>query len=1073
MTSELSGIQTQFVINTELYPQSAIYSIPTLTRIDGELDVERLRAAWNRVFGEADVLRSCILRTEQGLRFATGLTCEAPWEHMHCEETTIRAEVQRIAEEPFELSRAPLVRFALLGVSPVHHYVLIVQHHAVTDLASQQVLAENLARAYADPSAELSVVSYESFVRSEREFLSTHASDRAREYWREKMSQQFDVLRLPSATHVPAAFNATGKALRWKLAGPLAASLLEADECGNSAFLSLLTAYACLLFRISTQRRFFIGVPFTNRIGFGGETLIGACVNGLPVLVEVRQGDRFADVFARLRAEMLTNHRHQRLPFVEIASMYAGERDPLRPWLLQAGFTQVPPVAINLEGLKCSALHVSRTGAQMDLYFGWWKDGDVVRGYWEYNDASFGPDEVLLWQSAYERLLEAVVRSPDKPVAEVSLIDVEHERNLSGSSRHVAFPLEKSMADHLRSAYACYADNTAIVYRGEATSYRDFSHGVARVAHRLVARAGAGGRIVVLLERSANMLHALHGIVLSGNAYVPMGLDWPDERVADILSDVEPAFVLTDASNRHRFEACEYPVVTIEELLAETEVAGNEVVENRVTQDGAAADFPDVKPDPEDPIYIMYTSGTTGRPKGVVLPHRGIVNHVYSMQERYRLQEGERSLFKIPYTFDVSVWELFWPLTFGACLVIAEEHQHKDPRALLQLAVEQRINHLDFVPSLMTLFLNQDGLERLTHLSDVYCIGEALVPDLVRLFQEKLPQVRLHNLYGPTEASVAVSYWECSERDIARGAVPIGYPLANAAMYVVDENGCFCPPLVKGEILLGGTCLATGYWKRPELTAERFIPNPFGEGRLYRTGDWGRYALDGSVEYLERQDTQTKIRGVRIELAEIETCMRHIDAIAQAAVVKGTSSSGNECLIAYYTRRTGSEVDSDTIRRTLRGQLPAVVVPDFFVEVDVFPTNDNGKLNRKALPDHYHAVGGVAPAPVGVLEGHEEKVAQLWGQLLGVACTDTTTNFFDMGGNSMTLLELRGHLEREFDTAVTIAELFQYPTISGMASLFRPTDTTGEAADSLTDRVNRRRDSLRDLGARRLKGHLS
>jgi amino acid adenylation domain-containing protein len=1045
-------IQRQFQLNTVQFEPSPVYSVPCFFRIEGALDAARLEDAWTRVFRGSAWLGAALVEEGDRALLAVDPACPAPWSVVECppgmDEGSVTDLARAETERPFELARPPLSRMVLFRIGSDRHYILLVQHHIITDLAAKRLLVEHLARAYADPGYLPPAAGYGRHVAAERSFLAGPAGAKAQEFWRGRMRNGAETLRLPMVRQAERPFQATGRQADWRLPDGLSRLLAAAETAGHPVFLTMLTAYACTLGRLSGQGHFRIAVPFSNRPEAMADVM-GPCINVLPLDVEIRPGDSFTEIRARLRQEMLLAHRHQALPFLEIAQHFDEARNPSRPRLLQAGFTQEPLVGLDLPGLRVMPLHLPRQGAQMDLFFTWWPDGSGWSGVWEYNDQGFGPEEVRYWQGAFDRLLDSALTTPDRRWDEVGLVDGEWTRRMTGEAGGEVFDHDANLADCLRAGYARDPGRPALRYRQKTWSYAEWARSAERVAGHVREQCGHGQRVLVLTERGSDMVLALHGIVLSGNAYVPLGTDWPLERIATILEDIEPSLVITQAQFAERFSGAVCPVRLINELA--------ELPATPLPRDGKGTG-------PGDAIYILYTSGTTGRPKGVEVPHRGVAGHVRWMQERYGLGAGERCMLKTPYTFDVSVWELFWPFWAGACLVVPEEGAHKDPREMLELAVGESVNRLDFVPSMLEPFLEQPGLERLTALTDLHCIGEALPPALADRCGQALPGVRLHNLYGPTEASVAVSYWLCGAENRERGTVPIGFPMANAQMYVLDPSGRLCPPLVKGEILIGGSCLAKGYWRRPELTAAKFVANPYGPGKLYRTGDWGRYALDGAIEYLERQDTQTKIRGVRLELAEIETRMRQIDGIENAVVKKGQNFVNQECLIAYYLLRPGADASAESIREQLRACLPEAIVPDYLIRLDTFPISENGKLDRKALPDRVGPSEAAKPQRVVLRDELEEQVADLWRQVVGHDC-DPERNFFDVGGNSMSLLVLRRLLEETMGAKVTVAQLFQHPTVSGMAALFRPKPDDAARNDAV-ERARQQRERMKGYAPR-------
>jgi len=1026
-----SNIQRQFFIDTSLREVSSAYTIASLVRIEGRFDETRMQDAWRIVFEAAPLLRSHVVYSEGEPHLAEADGCVPSFKAIECADRDPRQVAREIAGRSIKLAEAPLARFFVLRAGAELNYALLVQHHIVTDLFSKTTLAALLAKAYDDPKYRPEIIPYSSFAQAEAAFLDGDKGRAARDYWEGKMPN-VSPLELPHRSYRTQAFKGQGLSCPWRLPEPLSKALGSSEKRGKAHFLVLLAVYACLLYRLSGQRRFLIGVPLTNRLLVGDGPLIGPCVNILPVAIEIDGSSAFEDVYNSIRRELLLNNRHQAYPFLKIAESYSGERDPMRPRLLQAGFTNEPLFNLDLEGLDCSPVYLPREGAQMDLFITWWKRGDSWEGYWEYNTGSFGEDEILRWQDYYARILAVALDDPAAAIGRIELLDGHAARALTGEGSSVDYPLKRSMADLLRESFAAHPAETALVYEGVSVSYAEMEEKVEAVASFICGSAGSGGRVAVILRRSPEMLYALHGIVRSGNAYVPIGIDWPDERVLDILGDIRPVLVLGGEEHRQRIASSGVALHTIEEILSDPARGA-----------GPAA----ISIDPVDPMYIMYTSGTTGRPKGAVLPHRGIVNRLFWMQDAYRLAPGERVLLKTPYTFDVSVWELFWPFLAGATLVVSRESQQRDPRELLGLIERESVGVMHFVPSMLAHFLSQDGLERARSLRDVICSGEALSPDLVGRFYDALPWAALHNLYGPTEASIDVTYWDCSREDVARGVVPIGYPIANTQMYVIDQDGSLCPPYVKGEICIGGVGLADGYWEREELTKAKFVANPLGEGRVYRTGDLGRYEADGAIEYLERMDNQVKVRGIRVELDEIEARLRALDGVREALVKKGRYQTGEECLIAYYLSADGRDLDAESARLALRAYLPEAMVPGVFVRKDSFPVGENGKLDRKAFPEIAPVLRAQRPPDYAPGDRVQAGVSSAWAAFLGGEAIPPDRNFFDAGGNSLSLLSLRASLEKEFGVELQLLDLFQSPTIEGMASLIKDRGEGGSAAD--------------------------
>jgi amino acid adenylation domain-containing protein len=537
------------------------------------------------------------------------------------------------------------------------------------------------------------------------------------------------------------------------------------------------------------------------------------------------------------------------------------------------------------------------------------------------------------------------------------------------------------------------------------------------------------------MERSAELVVALVAVLKAGGAYVPLDPSYPPARLTYMLDDAAPRVLLTDARTRTLLadvtpQDCD--VVCVDDVLA------------AATDDGDVTDA-DVRVHPNNAAYVIYTSGSTGRPKAAVNTHAGVVNRLVWGQRKYGLTPNDRVLQKTPMSFDVSAWEFFWPLMTGACLVVARPGGHRDPRYIAEVIEAQRSTTVHFVPTMLEAFLETADLTKCHTLRRVICSGEAVPASLVtRFFAAGLP-AELHNLYGPTEASIEVTEWQCTAASAAAlGLVPMGRPIANTRTYVLDARGRLAPPGVPGELHLGGVQLARGYWNKPALTAERFVPDPFGAehgepgGRLYRTGDRVRWRASGELEYMGRFDHQVKLRGVRIELGEIEVALRtHPGVVAATVVVRTEARGGEQQLVAYVVPRRGSEAESPAAMRAyLRQQLPSSMVPHAVVALEAFPLTPSGKLDRNALPLPATTTDGldIADARSGEAPSSETaaQLAAIWTELLRVERLTAEDDFFEMGGHSLLAIRALARVREHFGVDVSLQRFFQAPTIAGV-----------------------------------------
>ncbi|HEX8831455.1 MAG TPA: amino acid adenylation domain-containing protein, partial [Longimicrobium sp.] len=576
-----------------------------------------------------------------------------------------------------------------------------------------------------------------------------------------------------------------------------------------------------------------------------------------------------------------------------------------------------------------------------------------------------------------------------------------------------AFPDETCIHEMFEAQVERTPNAIAVTFEDTALTYAELNARANQLAHHLRGLGvGPDARVGICVERSLEMMVGLLAILKAGGAYVPMDASYPEDRLRYMLENSAPVVLLSQASLSGLFADMQVPVV---DLVADA---------------AAWAAQPETNPErvgtPENLAYVIYTSGSTGLPKGVMNEHRGVVNRLVWMQDEYGLQAPEAVLQKTPFSFDVSVWEFFWALLAGARVVMARPEGHKDPSYLVETIRNAEITTLHFVPSMLQLFLEHGEVGSCTGLKRVMCSGEALPAALVRRFHERLPGVELHNLYGPTEAAVDVTAWACTpETTTAR--VPIGRPIANTRIYILDAAGQPVPVGVSGELFIGGVQVARGYLGRPELTADRFVEDPFNGGRLYKTGDLARWLADGSIEYLGRNDFQVKIRGFRIELGEIEARLEEI--AREAVVVAREDGAGGKRLVAYYVAPEAIEVE--TLRAHLLDRLPDYMVPAAYVRMDALPLTPNGKVDRKALPapDGDAFATRAYEAPEGELE---ETLAEIWAELLGLERVGRHDNFFEMGGHSLMVVTLVERM-RQRGLHADIRALFTTPTLAALA----------------------------------------
>ncbi|WP_433073282.1 non-ribosomal peptide synthetase/MFS transporter [Dactylosporangium sp. CA-052675] len=985
----LSFAQERLWFMDQLAPGTSAYTVPIASRLTGPLDVDRLRAALDAVAARHETLRTRF-GTDAGGRpeahveevVRVGLeTFAAPG------EAAAREIVAEFGARPFDLGTGPLVRAALVRLADDEHVLSVVMHHIGSDGWSIDVFLTDLLHAYAGRALDPLPVRYGDFAAWQRARYTGERLERDLEYWRDRLAG-VPPLDLPTDRPRPPeqTFHGAGHALSFgaDLAHAVAAL---ARRFGATPYMTLLAAYQTLLARYSRQDDFAVGSTVAGRTRPELEGVVGLFANVLALRADLSGDPTFAELLVRVRDGVLDAFDHQETPFDRIVTHLRGPRDVSRSPVFQATFTMLnygrgglPEAGPRVEPFPIDA---RQTRFDLELYL-FDPDAGELPGFFTYNTDLFAPATVERMAGHLERILRAVTADPDQRVSRIPMLGPDERAFVMDSVNESTVDIGPARTLHELIARQARRtpDAPAVVFELRSMSYRELDARADALADRLrSAGAGPGRTVGVHLQRGPELVVALLGVLKSGAAYVPLDADNPPERTAFMVSDAAPVAVVSEGA-----------------------------VEVR---EGA--------PLPRDDVaYVIYTSGSTGRPKGVPTTHRAIHNRLDWMQRAFGLGPADAVLQKTPIGFDVSVWELFWPLITGARLVLARPGGHRDAAYLRDLIAAERITTVHFVPSMLAAFLAEDGIEACTSLRRVIASGEALPVDLARAALERLG-CPVHNLYGPTEAAIDVSWWQCSAEALAgRARVPIGRPIQNIRLYVLDPAGAPVPVGVPGELHIAGVGVAPGYLNRPELTAERFRDG------MYATGDLVLRDPDGTLEYLGRLDDQVKLRGMRIEPGEIAAVLRAQPGVRDAAVVVREDRPGDQRLVAYVVGAGFGD-----LRAALKRVLPDAMVPAAYVTLPELPVTANGKLDRRALPAP--AVRSRAFAEPSTPT--EVAVAGVWAAVLGLPRVGADDDFFDLGGHSLLATQVVARLRGVLPTPVSVMELFKHPTVRGLAAL--------------------------------------
>ncbi|MEN4232350.1 amino acid adenylation domain-containing protein [Serratia marcescens] len=1026
----LSFAQQRLWFLTQLEGMSETYHIPLALRLHGRLDRQALQHSLDALYARHESLRSRFITREDRPQVQILPANGLPLAFHDLRRHPAQADklCRQAATQPFDLTQGPLVRAALIRLADEEHLFLLTCHHIISDGWSTGILLRELGALYgalrrgdADPLPPLTL-QYPDYAAWQRRYLTPERLAAQAQYWRETLIGAPALLTLPTDRPRPTVQSFSGGEVPIAIDAELTQALRQfSRQHGGTLFMTVLAAWSLVLARMAGQQELVIGTPEANRGRLETESLVGFFVSTLALRIDLRDDPDLPTLIARIRHTVLTAQENRDLPFEQVVELVNPPRHlgytPLFQVMLawQDGSVRDIP----LPGLQAELAGLEYSAAKFDLTLDLADTGEGISGTLNFATALFDRATAERYGVYLVQALRAMTLNSPRSVSHIDLLPpAEREHLLHDWNRTERdYPLDQTLAALFEQQVRRTPHATALVSGAESLSYAQLNARANRLAHALIARGvGPDSRVAVCAERGLNMVTALFGILKAGGAYVPLDPAYPGERLQYILQDADPVLLLADAAGRAALGEPATPQLALEAVLPET----------------LSAENPAPRAQASHLAYVIYTSGSTGKPKGAMNEHRGVVNRLVWMQEAYGLTAADTVLQKTPFGFDVSVWEFFWPLMVGARLVMAKPEGHKDPDYLSRAIEQYGVTTLHFVPSMLQSFLaDGQAATRCGQVVRVMCSGEALPAALVAEFYRRLPQAELHNLYGPTEAAVDVTAWHCS-REAERVSVPIGRPIANTRIYLLDERGQPVPLGAVGELYIGGVQVARGYLNRPELTAERFLSDPFAPGgRMYRTGDVARYLANGDIEYLGRNDQQVKIRGFRIECGEIEAALATHPAVREA-VVDARAVGDDKRLVAWVV--PAADVAEETLAGALRqhvsAALPDYMVPSAWVVVAALPLSPNGKLDRRALPEPQGAQSQAAyEAPQGE---HETLLAAIWRELLNVERVGRHDNFFELGGHSLLAVKLMAQLRRA-GWGANVQTLFSTPTLSALA----------------------------------------
>ena len=1064
----LASTQQGILFHREAAPDSDAYIMQLRMKIENPLDEAAFRQAWSLIAARHSALRAGFVEDgDQNLHQVLLKSVVLPWTRLDWSGVGGDRQKERLEKHcreqrraGFDLASPPLFRISLIDTGMGDFEFVWTCHHALIDGWSMANILDEVTRTYAQLTSGTAPVlppvpGYEAYLT----WLTGRRMGPAREFWVEELhgfsSPTALGVELPSQHQLPQADSSCE--LSWELDKKTTARL---DRCARSHHITLNTlfqaAWSLLLRQFSHADDILFGTAVSGRnLDLpGAEAMVGLFIASLPVRVRIDPDQGVGAWLLNLQERQLERDQYAFMPLVDLAQLadLPGGAALFDHLLVFENYPIDASLRSGTTSLRISEIAVfDQTNYPLTVTI---NPAEAIRIKISYQSCVYDGASIETIGRQLEHFLDQVVRHIDGQINQITALPAaeQHKILATWNDTRRDYPLEKTLMDLFEQQAQRSPDATALIFEGERLTYGQLDQRSNQLAHRLRSMGARRDTLIgISMERSIEMVIGLYGILKADAAYVPIDPDYPDERVQFMLADSGVSLVLTQTTFLPRFTSGPYRC-----LALDAESLGNEPVHAlvRMARPGHLA-------------YMIYTSGSTGKPKGVLNNHVGICNRLHWMQEAFPLGPADRVMQKTPFSFDVSVWEFFWPLQVGAALVVAKPKGHLDSRYLARRIREEGVTTIHFVPSMLQIFLGEESVEDCTSLQRVICSGEALSVELANQCGQTLP-AELHNLYGPTEAAVDVSWWACPT-EIRRHSVPIGRPIANTSLYILDPAMNPVPVGVSGELHIGGICLARGYHNRPELTASKFIDHPLhpdAPTRLYKTGDLARYLPDGNIEYLGRMDHQVKIRGFRIELGEIESCLRGQPGIGDCVVHVIEAGAGEKGLAAYYVRaEPAGPPNMGALKSSMRQALPDYMVPSWFVELVALPLSPNGKVDRQALPRPGEAAeGGDLVGPTGEAE---EQVAAIWSAVLGVGDVGRDDSFFDLGGHSLRLMRVHRKLEERYgDCVPELIEMFQLPTVRAQARAIvsrrqgtpAPVPSVDQGRDRRSTRTTRSRD---------------
>ncbi len=1064
---ELSHGQKAMYFQHVMAPES-IFNLAYAVRIRSEFDKDKLQQSFQVLVDRHTSLRTTFHMKDGQPIQRIHPDMPAFFYEEDVSEWTEQQLKKRLDEEVlrhFDLENGPLMRVFLFRKAEKDHILLFVMHHIVTDMWSQALLLNELSLIFNEPqnTSVLPILKsdYTDYIRWQNQLLQNEG-ERLLGFWKEQLRGDLPLLNIPTDRPRPSVQTYRGSTETIWFGDELSDQVKRfCEQHGVTVFTALLAAYYVLLYRYTGQKDIIVGSPTAGRTRNEFANVIGYFVNPLPFRTQLDGTTRFDTFVKQVKETALQVFDHMDYPLSLLVEKIHPQRDTSRTPLFQTMFILQRAHLMHDEGLSQFAL--SREGASLDLGGLTIESMELEQGVAPFDltmmtvesgtglAASLGYNVDLFDQTTIKRMLQhfasivrELVNRPQKPVSDVRMLSEQEEQKLLFDYNDTQTPLELDICVHqvFERCAEETPEKTALVFKEQQLSYDELNKRSNQLAHFLIDQGiGPEVKAGICIERSVEMVVAMLGVLKAGGAYVPIDPTYPQERIAYMFKDAQLPVILTQQQLSNKFQDDNAKVIILDN--------GQETIWNRPNHN------PDSGVLPENIAYLIYTSGSTGKPKGAMLQHRGLINAISSTVEKFYVHKDANVLQFASFSFDASVEEIFSTLITGATLYLSDQESLRSLPDLIAIMRENSITNITLPPSVLSVLQPQD----FPSLQSVVSAGEKCPVDVARRWSEGR---YLINGYGPTEATICSATYVV-ENDFDRPVVPIGRPVKNVRVYILDEDLNPVPVGVPGELYISGEGLARGYFERPELTAERFIPDPFAQephrgARMYKTGDLVRYLKDGNIEFIGRLDHQVKIRGFRIELGEIEAVVKEHAAVSDAAVIAKQNGSEKR-IVAYVVPQESKSFDKAQLQVELKRKLPDFMVPSAVISMEALPLNANGKLDRKALPDPDTSQRKGRFVKPGTET--ERKLAEIWQEILKLDRIGVNDSFFDLGGHSLSIVQAQGKIKEVFDKELSVVALFQYPTISTLAAHIDEASASQKTIKKSQDRGSRQREATR------------